>query len=226
MDVRRRPVLLTLAVAVLAAGPALYAAAAPGGPATTAPTLGGTITGTDLKHHHIGVKVTAGAARYKGRTITVVLHSTKVTRLGKTVTPAAIKRADRVTVTYKVNPTTHAVTAIKIVDTGPKPKPAPTPSPTPTQAAYVVHLSGSGSSARYTPSTLTVPVGAKVTVVVDSGDHTWTSGNPPAGDHKNWDSADLSTGQSFSYTFTTPGTYPFFCEYHYPDGMTGSITVG
>ena len=222
MDVRRRPVLLTLALAVLATGPALYAAATP---ATTAPSLSGTVSGTDLKHHHIGVKVTKGAATYRGRTITVVLRKTTVTRLGHTVTPAAIKRNDRVTVTYRVDPKSHAVIAIKIVDTGPKPKPAPTPSPTPspTQTAYVIHMLETGAP-MYSPADLTVPVHSKVTVTDDSGDHTWTSGDAPV-PSGTWDSGQMTPGQTFSFTFNTPGTFRFFCQNHYSYGMTGTVTV-
>ena len=220
MDVRRRLVTLTSVLTVLAAVvafPALYAAASP---AAAAHSLGGTIAGTDIAHHHIGVKVTTGAAKYKGKTVAILLHKTAVTRLGKTVTPAAIKKYDRVTVTYAVNAKTHVVTALKIVDTGPKPKPVPTPSPTPSQTAtsYTIHM----SNYSFSPPSLTVPVGSTVTVVTDNGTHTWTSGSDGIANGK-FDSNGAST---FSFTFNTPGTYPYFCQYHYATNqMAGSITV-
>jgi plastocyanin len=37
-----------------------------------------------------------------------------------------------------------------------------------------------------------------------------------------WDSGNLNPGQSFSFQFTTPGTFPYFCRLH---GHTGTITV-
>ena len=36
-------------------------------------------------------------------------------------------------------------------------------------------------------------------------------------------SADLHPGESFSYTFKTPGTFTYYCSYH--DGMSATITV-
>lgn len=75
----------------------------------------------------------------------------------------------------------------------------------------------------YTPSPLQVPVGATVTWV--NGDaivHSVTSGTPempgPA-----FDSQLFDEGQSFTFTFTQPGTYPYFCTRH--TFMRGEITV-
>jgi plastocyanin len=73
------------------------------------------------------------------------------------------------------------------------------------------------------PSSLTVPTGATVTWVnMDFVQHTVTSGadGAPTGV---FDSHLLSHMQSFSYTFTTPGTYPYYCDLH--PIMTGTITV-
>jgi carboxypeptidase T len=38
-----------------------------------------------------------------------------------------------------------------------------------------------------------------------------------------WDSGTLNTGQQFSYTFTTPGTYQYICTIH--PSMTGTVIV-
>jgi plastocyanin len=70
----------------------------------------------------------------------------------------------------------------------------------------------------FTPAELTVPVGATVTWVNHQGarhdvvaaDGTFTS--PLFGD-----------GESFSFTFTTPGEYPYVCSIH--AGMEGTIIV-
>ena len=51
-----------------------------------------------------------------------------------------------------------------------------------------------------------------------SAPHTW-QGN-------GWNSGDLTTsGQSYTYRFTSSGTFNFFCNYHQSFGMTGTITV-
>lgn len=46
----------------------------------------------------------------------------------------------------------------------------------------------------------------------------------PAG-AKPFDSGFLQPGQSFSYTFTVPGTYKYICAPHETSGMSGEVTV-
>lgn len=90
--------------------------------------------------------------------------------------------------------------------------------------------SGSGTTAniemkniQYVPSTLTVKAGTTVVWTnKDSVPHTVDSGtrdNPTS----LFKSGNIEQGQTFSYTFNTPGTYPFFCEPH--QAMNGTITV-
>jgi len=70
----------------------------------------------------------------------------------------------------------------------------------------------------FKPSTLTVPVGATVVWTnTDPVTHSVTSSNGA------WDSGDLPTGQSFTYTFNSTGTYNYHDKY-YPS-MTGTVTV-
>ena len=70
----------------------------------------------------------------------------------------------------------------------------------------------------FQPSTVTVPVGTKVT---------WTQAGPT--EHNTvsktgvWQSPILQVGDTFSYTFTKPGTYPYWCTIH-PD-MLGTVIV-
>jgi plastocyanin len=72
----------------------------------------------------------------------------------------------------------------------------------------------------YRPQTLTVPVGARVTWVNrDDVPHTATSTARP----KAFDSGTLDTDQSFTHTFTAPGTYEYFCAVH--PRMTGQVVV-
>lgn len=70
----------------------------------------------------------------------------------------------------------------------------------------------------FNPQTVTVKAGT--TVVWTNHDdipHTVTSSS------KLFRSAALDTDDKFSFTFTTPGSYPYFCGLH--PMMTGSIVV-
>ena len=43
---------------------------------------------------------------------------------------------------------------------------------------------------------------------------------------KGWASPDMSSaGQSYTFRFTSTGTFNFFCSYHQGVGMTGTVTV-
>ena len=71
-----------------------------------------------------------------------------------------------------------------------------------------------------------MPRGTKVTIRnPSSSSHTWTQGSgvhPPGG----FNSGNLDTGGSYTYTFNTAGSYNFYCKYHYSsDNMKGRITV-
>ncbi|MEW6441228.1 MAG: plastocyanin/azurin family copper-binding protein [bacterium] len=54
--------------------------------------------------------------------------------------------------------------------------------------------------------------------------HTSTSGTNCTADGT-WDSGLLNMGQTFSQTFDTAGTFPYFCIPHCALGMTGTVTV-
>ncbi len=70
----------------------------------------------------------------------------------------------------------------------------------------------------FTPQTLTVRAGTKVTWVnKDDVPHTVTS------DDKKFKSRALDTDEVFSYTFSTPGTNSYYCSVH--PHMTGKIIV-
>ena len=72
----------------------------------------------------------------------------------------------------------------------------------------------------YTPQTLTVKLGEVVQWTnLDADPHTVTTTNAPVA----FDSGVFKKGQSYSYTFTTPGTYTYYCAVH-PD-MVGEIKV-
>jgi len=70
----------------------------------------------------------------------------------------------------------------------------------------------------FTPTTLTVAAGTTVTWTnSDDVPHTVVS------DDKVFKSKVLDTDEKFSYTFTKPGTYPYFCSVH--PKMTGTVVV-
>lgn len=70
----------------------------------------------------------------------------------------------------------------------------------------------------FSPATLTVPVGTTVRWTnADDIPHTIVS------DDKIFKSKALDTDEQFSYTFTKPGTYGYFCGLH--PKMTAKIVV-
>ncbi len=71
---------------------------------------------------------------------------------------------------------------------------------------------------KFTPATLTVPAGTTVTWTNrDDTVHTVTASN------RLFSSTGLDTGDAYSYTFATPGTYTYFCKLH--PMMTATIVV-
>jgi plastocyanin len=68
----------------------------------------------------------------------------------------------------------------------------------------------------FNPGQVTVPAGSVVT---------WTNndGAPHTATGQGFDSGMLTTGQRYSHTFSTPGTYAYDCAYH--SNMTGTIRV-
>lgn len=74
----------------------------------------------------------------------------------------------------------------------------------------------------FSPSDLTIAVGE---TVVWRNEVTLFHTVTPDG-HTEWTEAQLTqAGQTFSHTFETAGTFPYFCVPHQGDGMVGVITV-
>ena len=74
----------------------------------------------------------------------------------------------------------------------------------------------------FSPAQITVEPGTTVTWVQNgSNPHTTTSYDGL------WDSGIIAggSGQAFSYTFTEPGTYTYFCRPHEAQGMVGTVIV-
>jgi plastocyanin len=70
----------------------------------------------------------------------------------------------------------------------------------------------------FSPATITIPAGSTVK---------WTNRDDiphtVVNDDQKFDSKTLDTDESYSYTFTKPGTYPYFCSIH--PKMTGKVIV-
>ena len=85
----------------------------------------------------------------------------------------------------------------------------------------------------FQPESITVDAGASVTwKQTDPGVHTVTSGTVDQGTggvtekpDGTFDSGNLETGKTFSFTFAEPGTYSYFCAVH-PATMRGRVQVG
>ncbi len=94
--------------------------------------------------------------------------------------------------------------------------PALTASPTVTAAPALVEM----GDHFFDPAQLTVKVGATVT---------WKSVGQSTHDLAARDGSfslgSMSFGQTFSFTFTKAGRYPYVCMQHEGDGMVGVVTV-
>ena len=67
----------------------------------------------------------------------------------------------------------------------------------------------------FTPTSIRISVGQSVAFAVSSShDVTWRNGDTGRG----------ATGATYSRTFSTTGSFSFFCSIH--EEMTGTITVG
>lgn len=76
----------------------------------------------------------------------------------------------------------------------------------------------------YSPDNVTLVIGLNNTVVWQNNDsihHTVTSSSAPSG--ASFDSRNIESGSCYIHTFSTPGTYKYYCEYH--PWMVGTITV-
>jgi plastocyanin len=70
----------------------------------------------------------------------------------------------------------------------------------------------------FSPASITVSVGTRVTWTNKDGTaHTVTSNS------NFFDSGNIANGGSFSFTFTAPGSYPYYCRYH--PNMTATVVV-
>ena len=99
--------------------------------------------------------------------------------------------------------------------------PAPTNTPSGTNGKASVSISGAYGTFGFNPSSMTVKSGTTVTWTDNTNaPHTVTS---DAGDPASFNGPLMHNGATFSFTFTTPGTYSYHCSVH--PYMTATITV-
>jgi plastocyanin len=98
---------------------------------------------------------------------------------------------------------------------------APAPSAPAAEAQDQQSISVNIQNFAFDPPNITVAPGTTVTWVNnDSAPHTVTATDPAGA----FDSGTLQPGQSFSFTFTQPGTtYAYYCAIH--PSMRGTVTV-
>ncbi len=104
--------------------------------------------------------------------------------------------------------------------TSPTPTPTTAPSPTPTPTVAMVKIIEQNGRYSFQPATLNIKVGTQV-IWTNTSDapHTVTSdtvgvfGSP----------ANITQNQTFKFTFTTAGTFPYHCNVH--PYMKATITV-
>jgi plastocyanin len=97
----------------------------------------------------------------------------------------------------------------------------PTPAPPPNGPAGVtvgIPMGASFVSMGYVPDPITLSVGTTVKWVNnDNVAHTVSSQN------NLWDSGDIEPGATYSRTFQSTGSFPYYCVFH--PLMVGTITV-
>jgi plastocyanin len=105
-------------------------------------------------------------------------------------------------------------------------------TPSPGATTHIVEMTG---NYEFVPSSLTIKQGDSVKWVLIEKDHEVASGTViETTDGREgvpdglWNSGTLARGitkESFTYTFNSTGTFPYYCESHVDQGMIGSITV-
>ena len=91
-------------------------------------------------------------------------------------------------------------------------------TPEPALAGAAVSI----SNFQFTPKVVRIKSGSEVTWEVKEGTHTVTA------DDGGFESPALSAGKKFSHTFSTPGTYRYYCSFHGSKGghdMAGTVIV-
>jgi plastocyanin len=98
----------------------------------------------------------------------------------------------------------------------------------PGATTHVVKMTG---DYEFAPSSLTIKRGDSVEWVLIKGNHEVASGTVIETEDGRegvpdglWKTGKMASG-SFTYTFNSAGTFPYYCDAHLDQGMIGEITV-
>ena len=100
--------------------------------------------------------------------------------------------------------------------------------------AATARISVGGSGLVFTPATTNIAVGDQVIWIwggpvmphsTTSGTVTVTPTMTNATPNGLWDSGIAAGAHSFTNTFSSAGTFPYYCQIHFTNGMTGTIIV-
>jgi plastocyanin len=102
-------------------------------------------------------------------------------------------------------------------------------TPSPGATTHIVKMTG---DYEFVPSSLTIKQGDSVKwVVTGKKAHEVASGTVIEGEDGKegvpdglWKTGKMASG-SFTYTFNSAGTFPYYCDAHLDQGMIGAITV-
>ncbi len=101
-------------------------------------------------------------------------------------------------------------------------------TPSSKASTHIVKMTG---DYEFVPSLLTIKQGDSVEWVLIKGNHEIASGTVTEGEDGMegipdglWDSGKMASG-SFTYIFNSTGTFPYYCDSHLDQGMTGTIKV-
>ena len=135
----------------------------------------------------------------------VVIGAMLFTACGGTTSAAPAPTGVASTPTAVASSPTPIPTAVQ-----PTPTPTVQPKPTPGSEQTVMITDGSNGSFGFSPATLTIKLGTIITWKnVSSAPHTVTSD-----DGSTFDSGNVDVGSSFSFKFTTAGTFTYHCNIH------------
>jgi len=86
------------------------------------------------------------------------------------------------------------------------------------------NYNGQANQITFSPQNVTVVIGKNNTLQWTNKDNTAHTVQSNTGDFISFYSGLISPGQTFEFTFSTPGVYPYKCSLH-PGWMHGQITV-
>ncbi len=102
----------------------------------------------------------------------------------------------------------------------PTPTSPPSPTPTPTPTVVTVKIVEANEKYSFQPATLTIKVGTQV-VWLNTSDAPHTVTSDTAGVFSS--AGNITRNQTFMFTFTSAGTFPYHCNIH--PYMKAAITV-